>query len=147
LLGALGGSALGALGVVAATTLALRKRRTRSFKNLMHVVPADLTFVEVHPGVSRAIVQGNPEIGPYVAYIRFAPDSRFPLHTHPSDITLTVLSGAYIYAPRDGAEIRALSGSTVVLPAGLAHTSRADEREGALFVEVSPGRFDIKVLD
>ena len=58
-----------------------------------------------------------------------------------------MLQGAYIYKPQNGNERRVGPGSYLSIPAGDAHTSKGDPKEGALFYEESPGKFDLKLVD
>jgi quercetin dioxygenase-like cupin family protein len=78
---------------------------------------------------------------------RFAPGLKNPLHTHSSDVRVVVLRGAYIYKPQNGKERRVGPGSFISVPAGDVHTSGGDAKEGALFYEESPGKFDLKPVD
>ena len=58
-----------------------------------------------------------------------------------------MLKGAYIYKPQNGNERRVDAGSYISIPAGDVHVSGGDPKEGALFYEESPGKFDLKVVD
>ena len=60
---------------------------------------------------------------------------------------MVVLRGAYIYKPQNGKERRVGPGSFISVPAGDVHTSGGDAKEGALFYEESPGKFDLKPVD
>ena len=119
-------------------------------KSLAHSItllsPKNLKFEEVVPGVSKAMLQGNAENGPYVAFTKFAPGARNPLHTHSNEIRMLVLSGAYVYT-MDGKEHRAGPQSYVVIPPHVEHTSGGDPKEGALFLEESDQKFDMNWLN
>ena len=108
--------------------------------------PDGLKFEEVVPGVSKAMLQGNPEKGAYVAFTKFAPGIQNPLHTHTNEVRMLVISGAYIYTI-DGKEHRAGPHSYVVIPAGVEHMSAGDPKEGALFLEEGDQKFDINWMD
>jgi hypothetical protein len=56
-------------------------------------------YAEAIPGVSRAIISGDPDKGAYRAFTKFAPGSMHPMHSHPNEIWIVVLKGAYI--PQD----------------------------------------------
>ncbi len=104
---------------------------------------ADFRFMGV--GASRAGVWGDADKGPYGAYTRFSPGFVAPLHHHTSDMNFMVLRGAYLYKPESGPEQRIESGSYIFIPAGAPHECSADAREGVLFYDVSPGKFDVVV--
>lgn len=106
-------------------------------------LPADqCTYVEVIPGVERAVLWGDPDRGAYGAFTRMKPGFTKERHTHSSDIRMIVLRGAYIYGG-DAGEVRVGKDSYFLLPANTPHTTAADEKEGALFYEESPGKFDL----
>lgn len=100
------------------------------------------TYVEVIPGVSRSVLWGDPAKGPYGAFTKMEPGFQKERHSHSSDIRMVVLKGAYI-CKTDAGEIRVEKGSYFLLPANLPHETAADEKEGALFYEESPGKFDL----
>jgi quercetin dioxygenase-like cupin family protein len=58
-----------------------------------------------------------------------------------------VLKGAYIYQPQNGNERRVGPGSYISIPGGDVHVSRGDPKEGALFYEESPGKFDLNLVN
>src|SRR3954451_5317328 len=100
--------ALGAaLAAIAGASVFAMKRTRRGLRPGRHVAlhgPADeLEFEPIIPGVSRAVLWGDPDRGAYAAFSRFEPGAYHRLHTHPHDITLVVLSGAYIYGTDDEA--------------------------------------------
>ena len=103
-------------------------------------------FKEVVPGVKKKILWGNDD-GPYGAFTKFNPGQTNPLHTHTNEVRIVVLHGAYIYKPQNGNERRVGPGSYLSIPGGDVHMSRGDPKEGALFYEESPGKFDLKVVD
>ena len=104
-------------------------------------------FKEIVPGVRKKILWGDHDKGPYGAFTRFDPGLTNPLHTHSSEVRIVVLKGAYVYKPASGSERRIGPGSYISVPAGDVHVSGGDAKEGALFYEESPGKFDLKVID
>ena len=116
-------------------------------KETVFVDAAKAEFKEVVPGVKKRILWGNHDKGPYGAFTTFAPGLVNPMHTHSSDVRIVVLQGAYIYRPRNGKEQRVSVGSYLSIPAGDVHVSAADPKDGALFYEESPGKFDLKVVE
>ena len=119
----------------------------QSKKEPVFVESEKAEFKEVIPGVKKKILWGKDDVGPYGAFTKFDPGLTNPLHTHSSEVRIVVLKGAYIYKPRNGKEQRVGAGSYISVPAGDVHVSGGDPKEGALFYEESPGKFDLKVVD
>ena len=106
-------------------------------------VSADETkYKEVIPGVSRAVLWGNPDKGAFGAFTKFVPGFEAANHTHTNDIWLVVIRGAYLYKDSTG-EKRVGPGSFIRIPAKTKHWSGSDKKEGALFYEESSGKFDL----
>ena len=73
-------------------------------KKALLFVPADrATFKEVVPGVSKAVLWGDHDKGPYGAFTKFVPGHDVGMHTHTHDVWLVVLKGAYLYKDAAGA--------------------------------------------
>lgn len=104
-------------------------------------------FKEIVPGVKKKILWGNHDVGPYGAFTKFDPGLTNPLHTHTHEVRIVVLQGAYIYKPQNGNERRVGAGSYISIPGGDVHVSMGDPKEGALFYEESPGKFNLKLVD
>ena len=97
-----------------------------------------MQFKEIAPGVTQAVLWGNPTKGAYGAITKIAAGTKLPLHTHASDIKIVVLSGAYVYEA-DGAVQKIGAGSYILVPGGKQHKSGADE--DTAFFETSMGKF------
>ena len=119
----------------------------QSKKEPVFVESGKAEFKEVVPGVKKKILWGNPDSGAYGAFTKFDPGVTNPLHTHTNEVRIVVLQGAYIYKPKGGNERRVAPGSYLSVPAGDVHVSGGDPKDGALFYEESPGKFDLKVVD
>lgn len=138
-LAAIGGTTAALAGVTLAALAARRKKPER----MLPLRSAELYYTEVVPGVSAAVLRGDPDRGAYARFTRFDPGVEVPWHTHPHDIRMVVLAGAYLYGTEEG-EIPVTAGSYFEIPAGVPHTSRADPVEGCLFYEESEGKFGLK---
>jgi quercetin dioxygenase-like cupin family protein len=112
----------------------------------IHVDSDKATYKDTSPGVSVATVWGDLDKGPYGAFTKFAPGTKVPLHTHPNDIRLVVIKGAYIYKPEKGAEIRVGPGQYLFLPGGDRHESGGDDKEGALFYDTGTRPFGLDMV-
>ena len=119
----------------------------QSKKEPVFVESGKAEFKEVIPGIKKKILWGNDDVGPYGAFTKFDPGLTNPLHTHTNEVRIVVLKGAYIYKPQNGNERRVGVGSYISIPGGTVHVSSGDPKEGALFYEESPGKFDLKVVD
>lgn len=104
-------------------------------------------YKEAIPGVSRAVLSGDPEKGAYKAFTKFAPGTMHPMHTHPNDIWIVVLKGAYIQKNEKGEETRVEAGSAFHIPAGEKHASSGDAKEGVVMFEESNEKFGMDPVD
>ena len=112
-------------------------------KKTLIFVPADkATFKEVVPGISKAVLWGDPDKGPYGAFTKLVPGFDAGMHTHTNDVWIVVLKGAYLYKD-DAGEKRVGPGDFIRIPGGRKHWSGGDAKEGALFYEESSGKFDL----
>ncbi len=103
-------------------------------------------FKPANPGVQVAVLWGDRENGPHGTFTKFDPGTTVAMHTHSNDIRIVVIRGAYLYKPQNGEERRVGAGSYFLIPGGEAHVSGGDPKEGALFYEESPGKFDLNLV-
>ena len=80
-------------GVLAALALAwatgLTQGQTESTSHAVIFTSADKAkFKETRPGVSMAVLWGDPDKGPYGAFTKFAPGFDAGMHTHTNDVWL-----------------------------------------------------------
>jgi quercetin dioxygenase-like cupin family protein len=99
-------------------------------------------YQEVMPGVSRAVLWGDPDKGAHGTFTRFVPGFDAGMHTHTNDVTLVVFKGAYVYRDEAG-EKRVGPGQFLRVPGGKRHWSGGDKTEGALFYQHSNASFDL----
>ena len=136
------------LGVALALTVTWWIESVRSQEKQAKTKPVifgsadEAQFKEAMPGVSRAVLWGNPDKGPYGAFTKFVPGFDAGMHTHTNDLRIVVLKGAYLYKDEAG-EKRVGPGQFIQLPGGRKHWSGGDKQEGALFYEESSGKFDL----
>jgi len=116
-------------------------------KEVVFVASEKAEYKPVIPGVSRAVLTGDPEKGAYRAFTKFEPGASHALHTHPHEVDIVVLKGAYLYRPEKGEEKRVGPGSFLHIPAGDRHVSGGDANEGALFFEESSGKFGVDFVE
>ncbi|MFO0984819.1 MAG: DUF4437 domain-containing protein [Planctomycetota bacterium] len=133
------------VGIMGATAV-LGAAMLQDKKQCVFVDSAKAQFKEVVKGVQRSVLFGDPDKGAYGAFTRFDPGVTHALHTHPSDVRIAVIKGAYIYKPQSGEERRVSAGCYLFIPAGEPHVSGGDPKDGALFYEEASGKFDINFI-
>lgn len=134
------------VGVVAALMVAWsigRMQGQDQSKGKVIFVSADkASFSDMGGGpVSAAAIWGDADQGAHAAFIKFAPGFDAGMHSHTNDISLVGLKGAYLYKDEAG-EKRVGPGDFLRIPGGKKHWSGGDAKEGALFYQESPGKFD-----
>jgi len=94
------------------------------------------------PGISFAVLSGNPKQGDYTVRVKIAPGARLAPHYHPDARTVTVIAGNYYFAEGENFDEGALRGygpgTTIVVPAGKAHFAGTRD-DGATVQESGPG--------
>ncbi len=111
-------------------------------KELIFVSADEAKFNEVATGVSKTVLWGDPDKGPYGAFTKFVPGFDAGTHSHTNDVWIVVLKGAYLYRGDEG-EKRVGPHSFLWIRGGTKHWSGGDAKEGALFYEESSGKFDL----
>ena len=111
-------------------------------KEVIYVSPEQATFKEMMPGVSTAVLWGNPDKGAHAVYTKFTPGYDAGTHTHTNDLWLLVIKGAYLYKD-DAGDKRVGPGEFIWIPGGHKHWSGGDKTEGALFYEEGSKKFDL----
>ena len=86
-------------------------------KELISVSAERPDFKEMIPGVSKAVLWGNSDIGPYGGFTKLAPGFDAGTHMHTNDVWLAVLQGAYLYKD-DAGEKRVGPGEFLRIPGG-----------------------------
>jgi quercetin dioxygenase-like cupin family protein len=95
------------------------------------------------PGVKMISLRGDMAKGAHATFTKFDAGADHGWHTHTADVTLVVISGAYLYKAEDGKEIRVGAGDYIFIPGGTKHWSGGDKKEGCLFFQESPAAFDL----
>ena len=112
-------------------------------KGMVFVSSEEAKYKDAIPGVSRAVISGDPDKGAYSAFTKLAPGTSHAMHTHTSELHIVVLKGAYVFKPEKGEEKRVGPGCYLSIPAGERHASGGDAKDGALFFEEGSGKFDL----
>ncbi len=104
--------------------------------------PDQAKFTEMRKGSSMAPIWGDANMGAHATYTKFDAGFDAGKHTHPNDVWIVVIKGAYLYKDEDG-EKRVGPGEFIRVPGGHKHWSGGDKTEGALFYEEGAGKFDL----
>jgi quercetin dioxygenase-like cupin family protein len=133
-----------ALALTVANPLGLAKEKAAEKKAEVVYLSSDkATYTELVPGgATRAIVWGDPDMGPSGSFVKFAPGFDAGMHTHTNETRAVVIKGAYLYKDEAG-EKRVGPGETLIVPGGHKHWSGGDKKEGALFYNETAGKFDV----
>ena len=100
-----------------------------------------LVFKPMIPGISQAVLWGDPEKGAYGRITKFDKNVQHAMHTHPADIKEVVIAGAFTYD--DGTGMKSYGpGSYLLIPANKPHASGAGP-DGVTFFEEGSGAFKL----
>lgn len=133
----------GAAAFLCSSTTALAAEKKAGGSREVVKPAAEMQFKEAVPGVTKAVLWGDPTKGAYATITRFAKGTKNALHTHSHYIKVVVISGTFVYDSGSG-EKRLGPGSYLFEPAGIRHTSGAGDDADCVFFEESNGAFDRK---
>src|SRR2546422_8581859 len=129
-----------AAAVAGVTAAAPPAHKTSAAKEV--VMMADqMQFKEAIPGVTKAVLWGDPAKGPYATITRFAKGFKVGTHHHSHNIKAVVISGTFVY-DSGGGEQRLGPGSYLFEPKGKDHNSGAGDDVDCVFLEQGDGAFD-----
>ena len=111
-------------------------------KEVIYASSATAAYKDKAPGVTMAVLWGDPDKGEHGTFTKFAPGQDNGMHTHTNDVWCVVIKGAYLYRDEAG-EKRVGPGEFIFIPGGHKHWSGGDKTEGALFYQGGSGKFDI----
>ncbi len=109
------------------------------------LIPAsDLKWGDVagFPGVKMAVVQGDPAKGPAHFMIKFAGGFAAPLHHHPSDHHVSVISGTVVLTV-DGKDNKLPTGSYFAFKGKKQHLTKCDAGADCVLFVDSRGKWDV----
>lgn len=108
---------------------------------------AELKWAELDPsapGIKIATLWGNHTQGAHGAFIKFPGGFAAPLHTHPNDAKIVVVSGTFIQGPEGKPEVRLGPGSYMMQPGvSYRHTTRCDAASECVIFSTSEGAFGL----
>jgi quercetin dioxygenase-like cupin family protein len=130
------------IGVAQEKAAKAKKTATGKTKEVVYMLSESASYKERVPGVSMAVVWGDPDKGAHGTFTKFQPGYDAKTHTHTNDVWLLVLKGAYLYRDEAG-DKRVGPGEFIRIPGGHKHWSGGDKTEGALFYQEGSGKFDL----
>jgi quercetin dioxygenase-like cupin family protein len=131
----------GSLAVAQGQTEKSKTAGKAKTKEVVYISSDSATFKEKFPGVSMAVLWGDPDKGAHGTFTKFAPGYDAGTHTHTNDVWLVVLKGAYMYKDEAG-DKRVGPGEFIRIPGRHKHWSGGDKSDGALFYQEGSGKFD-----
>ena len=99
------------------------------------------------PDVVQATLWGDSAKGAYGSISKFPAGWSAPLHSHPSDHKVVIISGTWIHGEPGKPDVRLGPGSYLFQPAGKQHTSACDAASECLAFIDSNGKFGIKLVE
>jgi quercetin dioxygenase-like cupin family protein len=99
------------------------------------------------PDVVQALLWGDSTKGAYGAISKFPAGWSAPLHTHPSNHKLVIVSGTWIHGEPGKPDVRLGPGSYLFQPAGQKHTSACDAASECVGFIESSGKFGIQMVE
>jgi quercetin dioxygenase-like cupin family protein len=99
------------------------------------------------PDVVQALLWGDSTKGAYGGISKFPAGWSAPLHTHPSDHKLVIISGTWIHGEPGKPDVRLGPGSYLFQPTGQKHTSACDAASECVGFIESSGKFGIMMVE
>jgi anti-sigma factor ChrR (cupin superfamily) len=127
-----------------------QRAEAASAKGFVVKPAADMKWVPLAgapPGPLMSMLSGDPTKGPYTAIEKFPAGFSAPLHTHPANHKVVVISGTWIHGEPGKADVRLGPGSYLFQPAGMKHSTACDAASECVFFIESSGKFGIKMVE
>ncbi len=113
--------------ILAASSLGSAQAQSGADKTVLYASAEQAKFDQSPmPGVSMAVIWGDPNKGPHGTFTKFLPGYDAGTHTHSSDVWIVVIKGAYLYKDESG-EKRVGPGDFIRIPGGHKHWSGGDK--------------------
>jgi quercetin dioxygenase-like cupin family protein len=119
-------------------------------KNFVVSPAADMKWAPLPdgpPDVVQALLWGDSTKGAYGGISKFPAGWSAPLHTHPSDHKLVIISGTWIHGEPGKPDVRLGPGSYLFQPTGQKHTSACDAASECVGFIESSGKFGIMMVE
>jgi quercetin dioxygenase-like cupin family protein len=136
--------------LVAAVLMPQRVDAQSKMKSFVVKPAADMKWEalkDAPPGPMLSVLSGDPSKGPYTAIEKFPGGFSAPMHTHPANHKVVIISGTWIHTEKGKPEVRLGPGSYLFQPAGQPHSTACDAASECVFYIESSGKFGIKLLE
>lgn len=97
-------------------------------------------------GARLAVLWGDPAQGPYGALKRLPAGASLALHTHPYEHKVVSVSGTIALSVEGVAPKDLGPGSYALIPAGTKHKAECRPGADCVYLEQSPGKFDVQFV-
>ena len=133
------------LGICGAL-LAGEKKVSGKTKEAKLTLPAEMQWNPApdNPGISVAVLWGDPGKGPYGAVHRWAGGTKLDLHSHSNEVKAVIVSGTLRITLEGGEPKDLVAGSYLYEPPGVRHVSECVAGADCVFFVEQPGPFDSK---
>ncbi len=98
--------------------------------------PEQIHWLKVEPGVSMAVIWGDPDRSAYSSLMRFESGASIPWHKHQAEMRIVVVKGA-LEVTTDNGSTRVEPGAYLIIPPRAAHTYRCADAECTFVMEQS----------
>jgi quercetin dioxygenase-like cupin family protein len=98
------------------------------------------------PGPMLSVISGDPTKGAYTAIEKFPAGFSAPLHTHPANHKVVIISGTWIHGEPGKPDVRLGPGSYLFQPAGQKHSTACDAASECVFFIDSSGKFGLNIV-
>ena len=99
------------------------------------------------PGVKVVDLWGDRLHGAFSSLIKMPAGYSLPLHVHTADLRIVLVSGTLVHRTEGKPEIRLPSGSYLVEPAGMRHTTTCDPAADCVVFVEGNRKFDMNLVD
>lgn len=112
------------------------------------LLPADLVWTEVVPGVEFAAAEGDWAAEAHKKYIRIAGGTELPVHIHSAGAHIVVISGDFTHTYATDKTAKPLgAGTYIYVPGNVQHANSCVSQTPCILFTVYDGAFDFHVSD
>src|SRR6476660_2674481 len=115
--------------IVGAAKIEIGQEKGAKTGKPVYVSSESASYSESMPGVSMAVIWGDPDKGAHATFTKFTPGYDAGMHSHTNDVSIVVLKGAYLYKDDQG-DKRVGPGEFLRVPGGHKHWSGGDKTDG-----------------
>jgi uncharacterized RmlC-like cupin family protein len=134
--------------ILAASILAWTVPAVAQTETAITLLPADLQWTEMSPGISFAPAYGDWATEAHGKFVRFAPGTAAGMHTHTAGYSALIVSGSFTNEYQGDAErVPMPAGSFWFTPGGVPHSNACLSEEPCILYTPSPAAFDFAPVE